>query len=74
MDGIEATRLLKSEHPSVGVVALSATRTRTSSASMLVAGASGYVLKDSDGDEILHAVAAGGRGRRRALARRSPRA
>ena len=30
---------------------------------MLVAGASGYVLKDSDGDEILHAVrqaAAGG--------------
>ena len=32
---------------------------------MLVAGASGYVLKDSDGDEIIHAI------HRAATARRS---
>ncbi len=57
MDGIEATRLLKSEHPSVGVIALSSHEDQEIVRGMLVAGASGYVLKDSDGDEILRAVA-----------------
>ncbi|MEX2421837.1 MAG: response regulator [Actinomycetota bacterium] len=56
MDGIEATRLLKSDHPEVGVVALSGHEDQEIVRGMLVAGASGYVLKDSDGDEILRAV------------------
>ncbi|MEW6058721.1 MAG: response regulator [Actinomycetota bacterium] len=56
MDGIEATRLLKETHPSVGVVALSGHEDQDIVREMLVAGASGYVLKDSDGDEILKAV------------------
>jgi len=63
MDGIEATRLLKEAHPSLGVVALSGHEDHSIVREMLVAGASGYVLKDSDGDEILKAVvraAAGG--------------
>jgi two-component system NarL family response regulator len=63
MDGIEATRRLKELLPSVGIVALTGSEDQRAVRDMLVAGASGYVLKDSDGDEILHAVrqaAAGG--------------
>lgn len=63
MDGIEATRRLKSRYPSLGVVALTGTEDQQAVRDMLVAGASGYVLKDTDGDEIVDAVrraAAGG--------------
>jgi len=64
IDGIETTRRLKGEHPALGVVALSGHEDQEIVREMLVAGASGYVLKDSDGDEILNAVlqAAGGGG------------
>ena len=57
MDGIEATRRLKAAHPGVGVVALTAQEDDSVVREMLVAGASGYVLKDSDGEDILNAVA-----------------
>lgn len=56
MDGIEATRRLKELAPSIGVVALTGLEDQRAVRDMLVAGASGYVLKDSDGDEILSAV------------------
>ena len=56
MNGIETTRLLKDAHPTVGIVALTGFEDQWAVRDMLVAGASGYVLKDSDGDEILHAV------------------
>src|SRR6185436_14560960 len=56
MDGIETTRRLKQRYPRVGVVALSGHEDQDIVREMLVAGASGYVLKDSDGDEILNAV------------------
>jgi signal transduction histidine kinase len=56
MDGIEACRLLKERFPEVGVVALSGHEDQEIVREMLVAGASGYVLKDSDGDDILNAV------------------
>lgn len=64
IDGIETTRRLKALHPELGVVALSGHEDQEIVTDMLVAGASGYVLKDSDGDEILRAVfqAAGGGG------------
>jgi signal transduction histidine kinase len=64
MDGIETTRRLKTAHPELGVVALSGHEDQEIVREMLVAGAAGYVLKDSDGDEILNAVhlAAGGGG------------
>jgi signal transduction histidine kinase len=64
LDGIETTRRLKAAHPELGVVALSGHEDQDIVRDMLVAGANGYVLKDSDGDEILNAVAeaAGGRG------------
>jgi signal transduction histidine kinase len=56
VDGIEATRRLKSMHPEIGIVALTGSEDQRAVREMLVAGASGYVLKDSDGDEILNAV------------------
>jgi signal transduction histidine kinase len=64
IDGIETTRRLKGVRPRLGVVALSGHEDQEIVREMLVAGASGYVLKDSDGDEILNAVllAAGGGG------------
>jgi signal transduction histidine kinase len=56
MDGIEATRRLRAARPGLGVVALTAQEDQTVVREMLVAGASGYVLKDSDGEDILNAV------------------
>ena len=56
MGGVEATRRLKAMRPDIGVVALTGNEDQRAVRDMLVAGASGYVLKDSDGDEILHAV------------------
>jgi signal transduction histidine kinase len=56
MDGIETTRRLKALDPNLGIVALTGTEDQRAVRDMLVAGASGYVLKDSDGDEILNAV------------------
>lgn len=56
MDGIEACRVLKQRFPDIGIVALSGHEDQDIVREMLVAGASGYVLKDSDGDDILNAV------------------
>jgi signal transduction histidine kinase len=56
MDGIETTRRLKALRPSIGVVALTGLEDQRAVRDMLVAGASGYVLKDSDGDEIVNAI------------------
>jgi signal transduction histidine kinase len=63
MDGVETTRRLKEAHPQVRVVALTAQEDDATVREMLVAGASGYVTKNADGDDILMAVteaAAGG--------------
>lgn len=64
MDGIETTRRLKERFPDVEVVALTGHEDQRIVREMLVAGASGYVLKDSDGDDILDAIrqAASGHG------------
>ena len=56
MDGITATRHLKTRYPDLGIVALTGMEDQHAVRDMLVAGASGYVLKDSDGDAILTAV------------------
>ncbi len=56
IDGIETTRRLKRARPTLGVVALSGHEDQAIVREMLVAGASGYVLKDSDGDAILTAI------------------
>jgi signal transduction histidine kinase len=56
MDGIQTTRLLKEAQPGIGVIALSSMDEQRAVRDMLVAGAAGYVLKDSDADAIVHAV------------------
>jgi two-component system, NarL family, response regulator LiaR len=56
MDGIETTRRLKDVQPGICVIALSSMDEQRSVRDMLVAGATGYVLKDSDADAIVTAV------------------
>ncbi len=56
MNGIEATRRLKSAFPEIGIVALTGVDDQDAVREMLVAGASCYVLKDSDSEQIFHAI------------------
>jgi len=64
LGGIEATRQITGEFPSVKVIALSIHSKRRFVADMLSAGAAGYILKECLFDELvqaIQAVAAGGR-------------
>jgi two-component system response regulator NreC len=56
LNGIEATRQLKSEFPDVSVVALSMHTDRRFVTGMLEAGASAYVLKSSAFKEVAEAI------------------
>jgi two-component system response regulator NreC len=58
LSGLEATRWIRCVWPNVKVVALSMHAEKTYVAAMLDAGASGYLLKDSDCDELLAAIRA----------------
>jgi two-component system, NarL family, nitrate/nitrite response regulator NarL len=62
MDGIEATREIHKKFPEVKVIALTMLNESMFIRRMLEAGASGYVIKTIDKDELIkaiHAVAAG---------------
>lgn len=64
LNGIEATRLITAEFPTVKVIALSIHSQRRFIADMLSAGAAGYILKECLFDELvqaIQAVAVGGR-------------
>ena len=56
MNGIEAARRILAERPGVRVLALSMHSDRRFVIETLKAGASGYVLKDSAFDELVHAI------------------
>jgi DNA-binding NarL/FixJ family response regulator len=62
LDGIEATALIKEAHPDVDVVVVTSFGEAHRVHSALEAGATGYVLKDADVDQIIHAVRAAHRG------------
>ncbi len=62
MTGIEATRRIKAEFPTVRVLILTAYDDDPYIFALLQAGASGYVLKTADSDEIVNAVRAVFRG------------
>ena len=64
LNGVEATRQLRSESPSVKVVILSTYSHENYVLSALEAGASAYVLKMSAHDELVRAVLAAMQGRR----------
>ncbi len=56
MDGIEATRQIKARWPAINVLALTMHRTDEYFFEMLKAGASGYILKGAETNELINAV------------------
>ncbi len=58
LNGIEATRKITDEKPGIKVIALSMHSDRRFVAEMLKAGASAYLLKDSDFGELITAIRA----------------
>ena len=61
-DGIEVTRRIRARYDDVEVVALTSFGEEQRVRAALEAGASGYLLKDSDADEVAAAVRAAQRG------------
>jgi DNA-binding NarL/FixJ family response regulator len=62
VDGIESTRQVRARYDDVEVVALTSFAEEERVHAALEAGASGYLLKDSDADEVAAAVRAAHRG------------
>lgn len=62
IDGIESTRRIRARYDDVEVVALTSFGEEERVHAALEAGASGYLLKDSDADEVAGAVRAARRG------------
>jgi DNA-binding NarL/FixJ family response regulator len=62
LDGIEVTRRIRARYDDIEVVALTSFGEEERVYAALEAGASGYLLKDSDADEVAAAVRAAQRG------------
>jgi len=62
LDGIEATRRIRSADPSVNVVVLTAFSDRRRILGAIDAGAVGYLLKDAEPDELIRGLEAAARG------------
>ena len=58
MDGVTATRAIKHEHPHMGIVALTMYEEEQYIYDMIRAGATGYLLKDTDSSELTKAIRA----------------
>ncbi|MFC7358398.1 response regulator [Jejudonia soesokkakensis] len=56
IDGIVATRLIKKEFPHTKIIAFSMFDQEDAISQMLKAGATGYLLKNSPLEEVLHAI------------------
>ena len=56
MDGLEATRAIKREHPETGVLMVTMHENRDYMLEATKAGAAGYVLKDASRNELISAV------------------
>jgi two-component system, NarL family, response regulator NreC len=56
LNGIEATRQIIDQYPKTKIIALSMHSDRKFVAEMLKAGASGYLLKDADAEELIRAI------------------
>jgi two-component system, NarL family, response regulator LiaR len=63
MDGIEATRVIRSELPEVEVIALTSVLEDASVSGAVKTGAIGYLLKDTDAEELRRAIKAAAQGR-----------
>ena len=62
VDGIEATRLIRSERPETAVLVLTSFSDRPRILGALEAGACGYLLKDAASDEVAAGIRAAARG------------
>ena len=62
VDGVTATRAIAAAHPEVRVLVLTSFTDRARVQEVLAAGATGYVLKDAEPDDLLAAVRAAARG------------
>jgi len=62
VDGIEATRAIRRDAPSVAVLVLTSFSDRARILGALEAGACGYLLKDVDADQVAEGVRAAARG------------
>ena len=62
MDGIEACRALREQRPDIGVLMLTSFGTEEAVLAAIMAGASGFLLKNTGRDELLRAVRAVGAG------------
>jgi len=62
MNGVQATRQLRSQCPDVKVLALTVHEERSYLRELMEAGASGYVLKRSAAEDLVHAVRVVARG------------
>ena len=62
LGGIEATRLILAEQPQIGILMVTMFEDDYSVFAAMRAGARGYVLKDTDEDEMLRAIRAVGHG------------
>ena len=58
LNGIEATRRIKADHPQISVIGLTVHDEDQYVFALLGAGAAGYLLKDVEGHQLLHAVEA----------------
>jgi DNA-binding NarL/FixJ family response regulator len=56
MDGLQATRIISSEFPNIGIVALSMIDEESQIIDMMEAGALGYLLKNAHKNEIIEAI------------------
>ncbi len=56
MNGVEATRVIKREFPHIGIVALTMYEEQQYIFDLVRAGATGYLLKDSDSSQIVAAI------------------
>ena len=63
MDGIEATKAIRSELPGVEVIALTSVLEDASVSEAVKAGAIGYLLKDTDAQELHRAIRGAAEGR-----------
>ncbi len=63
MDGIEATRVIRSELPEVEIMALTSVLGDASVTGAIKVGAIGYLLKDTDAEELHRAIRGAAEGR-----------
>ncbi len=62
MNGVEATKAIKKSYPDIEVIALTSVLEDTTVVNAIRAGAIGYLLKDTEADELIQAIKAAAQG------------